>query len=58
MTQTLPLPYFNLSPSNDVLAYIRQFARSYKAQSQPLKIKKIHLTSRCKKRDGSVYHKY
>ena len=44
MTQTLPLPYFNLSPSNDMLAYIRQFARSYKAQSQPLKIKKIQLT--------------
>ena len=44
MTQTLPLPYFNLSPSHDVLAYIRQFARSYKAQSQPLKIKKIQLT--------------
>lgn len=35
MTQTLPLPYFNLTPSADVLAYIRKFARTYK--SQPLK---------------------
>ncbi|GEM_PF-2966511 len=37
MTQTLPLPYFNLTPSADVLAYIRQFARSCKPQSKPLK---------------------
>lgn len=41
MTQSLPLPYFNLTPSADVLAYIRQFARTYKPQSKPFKKNKL-----------------